>query len=101
MSNQASNNAEDQEIDLTQISKKIDGFLQGIKAYIYKDILFLKKNIATISSLIIIGGSAGYYIDTNFKTYRNEIIVSPNMGGTDYLYSKIELISSLLFSISV
>ena len=96
MSNQASNNAEDQEIDLTQISKKIDGFLQGIKAYIYKDILFLKKNIATISSLIIIGGSAGYYIDTNFKTYRNEIIVSPNMGGTDYLYSKIELISSKL-----
>ena len=96
MSNQATNNAEDQEIDLTQISKKIGGFFQGIKAYIYKGILFLKKNIATISSLIIIGGSVGYYIDTNFKTYRNEIIVLPNMGGTDYLYSKIDFLSSKL-----
>ena len=43
MSNQASNNAEDQEIDLTQIFKKFDGFLQGIKASIFKCIRFFLK----------------------------------------------------------
>ena len=96
MSNQASNNAEDQEIDLTQIFKKFDGFLQGIKASIFKCIQFFFKNKVVISVLILLGFGTGIYLDTTLKTYSNEIIVSPNMGGTDYLYSKIDLISSKL-----
>ena len=96
MSNQASNNAEDQEIDLTQIFKKFDGFLQGIKASIFKCIQFFFKNKVVIFFLILLGFGTGIYLDTTLKTYSNEIIVSPNMGGTDYLYSKIDLISSKL-----
>jgi hypothetical protein len=43
-----------------------------------------------------LGFGTGIYLDTTFKTYSNEIIVSPNMGGTDYLYSKIDFLSSKL-----
>jgi hypothetical protein len=96
MSKQTSSNSDNQEIDLTQISKSIGGFFQGIKVAIYNDILFFKRNIAILSSLIIVGAGVGYYIDTNFKTYTHEIIVCPNMGGTDYLYSKIDFLSSKL-----
>ena len=96
MSNQASKNAEDQEIDLTQIFKKFDGFLQGIKASIFKCIQFFFKNKVVIFFLILLGFGTGIYLDTTLKTYSNEIIVSPNMGGTDYLYSKIDFLSSKL-----
>jgi hypothetical protein len=96
MSNQATNNAEDQEIDLTQIFKKFDGFLQGIKASIFKCIQFFFKNKVVISVLILLGFGTGIYLDTTLKTYTHEIIVSPNMGGTDHLYSKIDFLSSKL-----
>jgi hypothetical protein len=95
MSTNTSSN-EDQEIDLTQLFKKFDGFLQGIKASIFKCIQFFLKNKAVISVLLLLGFGTGIYLDTTLKTYTNEIIVSPNMGGTDYLYSKIDLISSKL-----
>jgi hypothetical protein len=95
MSTNTSSN-EDQEIDLTQLFKKFRGFLQGIKASIFKCIQFFFKNKAVISLLLLLGFGTGIYLDTTLKTYTNEIIVSPNMGGTDYLYSKIDLISSKL-----
>jgi hypothetical protein len=93
MSTNTSSN-QDQEIDLSQISKSMRGIFQGIKASIYKDILFFKKNIVIITSLIIVGASVGYFIDTNIKTYNHQIIVNPNFGSTDYLYAKIDLIES-------
>ena len=94
MSNQASNNAEDQEIDLTQIFKKFDGFLQGIKASIFKCIQFFFKNKVVISVLILLGFGTGIYLDTTLKTYTHEIIVTPNFESADYLYAKIDLIES-------
>lgn len=96
MTTKSNQNQEDQEIDLSQIFKKIEGFFQRINSFIYKNILFLKRNIVIISTLFILGASLGYFMDTNFKTYTNEIIVSPNIGGTDYLYSKIDFLSSKL-----
>lgn len=96
MSTNNQNNKEDQEIDLGQVIKSINGFIQRIKAFIYNQILFLVRNSILIATLIIVGGSAGYYLDTTIKTYTHEIIVSPNMGGADYLYSKIDFIASKL-----
>lgn len=46
MSTNASKN-DDQEIDLSQISKKISGVFDQLATSIFKGILFLKKNILT------------------------------------------------------
>lgn len=96
MTTKANQNQEDQEIDLALIFKKIESLFDGVKAFIYKKILFFKKNVILLSSLFIIGGSLGAFFDINSKTYAHEIIVSPNLGGTDYLYAKIDFLSSKL-----
>ena len=96
MSKKTDKNPDDQEIDLGQVIKNIGGFIGGIKASIYNQILFFKNNSILISTLIIVGTSLGYYMDTTIKTYNHEVIVTPNMGGADYLYSKIDFISSKL-----
>ena len=94
MSTKEYNNQEDQEIDLSQISKKIKSFFQGINTFLFKCIQFFFKNGIVISILLIVGVGAGFYLDKTQKTYDHQIIVSPNFGSTDYLYSKIDLISS-------
>jgi hypothetical protein len=87
-------NQDSQEIDLSKISKKIGGFFEGISTSIFKAILFLKRNIIWIAILFVIGVGLGIYLDKTIKTYDNQIIVSPNFGSVDYLYSKVELINS-------
>ena len=76
--------------------KKINGFFGNISLSIFKGILFLKRNILILISLFVIGGVLGYFLDKTNNNYDSEIIVSPNMGGTDYLYSKVELLTSKL-----
>jgi hypothetical protein len=63
---------------------------------IFKGILFVKKNILIFAILFILGAGLGYFMDTTSKSYDNEIIVSPNVAGVDYLYSKIDLLKSKL-----
>jgi len=94
MSSVPQNNSENQEIDLSQISKKIGSFFEGISNTIFKGILFIKKNIIVVGLLFIIGAAIGFYLDKKVKSYDNEIIVSPNFGTVDYLYSKVNLINS-------
>jgi hypothetical protein len=38
----------------------------------------------------------GYFLDQTSKVYDNEIIISPNIAGVDYLYSKVDLLKSKL-----
>ena len=87
-------NTDNQEIDLSQISKKIGNFFENIATLIFKGILFFKRNIIWVGILFIIGAGAGFYLDKNIKVYDNELIVSPNFGSVDYLYAKIDLINS-------
>jgi len=94
MSTTSKNNSENQEVDLSQISKKIGSFFEEISNSIFKGILFIKKNIIAIGLLFILGAVVGFYLDKNFKTYDNQLIVSPNFDTVDYLYSKINLINS-------
>jgi hypothetical protein len=88
------NDPQDQEIDLGMVLKKISNFLDGVAMAIFKGILFIKKKSLILVSLTLIGTGLGFYLDST--SYNHEIIVAPNMGGTDYLYSKIKLISSKL-----
>ena len=85
-----------EEIDLGVLVKKINDFFGSISFSIFKVILFLKKKALILISLLVIGGVLGYYLDSNSKIYESEIIVSPNLGGTDYLYAKIDLLKSKL-----
>ncbi|TXI68114.1 MAG: hypothetical protein E6Q46_01690 [Flavobacterium sp.] len=91
-----STNSQDQEIDLGQIGTGIKNFFNGIVNSIFDFIFFVKKKIVIIGSLLIIGLVLGYFLDKTTKKYTSEIIVAPNLGGSDYLYSKINLIKSKL-----
>lgn len=94
MSTNAPNNQEDQEIDLEQISKKVKSFFQGINESLFHFIQFFIKNGIIIAALFLIGVGLGWYLDQTNKSYSSEIIVSPNFGSTDYLYSKVDLLTS-------
>ena len=89
-------NTEDQEIDLSQIYKKIGSYFEEINNKIFRTILFFKRKILILSILTAIGFGLGQFLDIIFKSYKNQIIVSPIGGGVDYLYSKIELLDSKL-----
>lgn len=94
MNNNQPDNQEDQEIDLTQISKKIIKLFERINTFLFRCIQFFVKNAIVIVILLVLGVGLGYYIDATKKTYDHQIIVSPNFGSADYLYSKIDLIES-------
>lgn len=83
-----------QEIDLSQISKKIGGFFENVATSIFRGFLFFKRNILWVGILFVLGVGLGVYLDKTTKIYDSQIIVSPNFGSVDYLYSKIELINS-------
>lgn len=87
-------NNNDQEIDLTLISKKISGLMQRINASVFRAIQFFIRNWKIIFALLIIGFAAGLLLDKTRKKYEHEIIVTPNFNSTDYLYSKIDLINA-------
>ena len=87
-------NKDNQEIDLSKISKKIGGFFENISTSIFRGFLFFKRNVLKIAILIVLGVGIGLYLDKTTKVYDNEIIVSPNFGSVDYLYAKIDLVSS-------
>lgn len=89
-----STNSHDQEIDLGQVFKKIRSFFQSIVDSFFDAILFVKKNIIILSILFVIGAGIGFYLDKTNKSYNNEIIVTPNFGSVDYLYSKIALLDA-------
>ena len=96
MSENASNQSDNQEIDLGLLIQKVNGFIGSISFNIFRFILFLKKNLLIFALLVLTGAALGYFLDQTNKSYDSEIIVSPNTGGTDYLYSKIELLRSKL-----
>lgn len=93
MNNSPQNN-DSQEIDLSQISRKIGGFFDGIIFNIFRIIFFLKRNIVLVGILLVLGAGLGYFLDKTNKNYQNQIVVIPNFDSVDYLYSKIELINS-------
>jgi hypothetical protein len=91
---QNTNNSDNQEIDLSMISLKIKDFFDGIAFSIFTCILFFKRNLLWFCGLTVIGVGIGVYLDTTNETFDSEIIVRPNFGSTDYLYSKIDLLES-------
>lgn len=87
-------NSQDQEIDLSQISKKISGFIDSIGVAIFKGIKFVIKNIIIIALLFVAGIAIGYFIDKNNNSHVSQIIVRPNFGCVENLYAKVDLLQS-------
>ncbi|MBO9582982.1 MAG: hypothetical protein J7574_02360 [Flavobacterium sp.] len=98
MSTKVPQNAEDQEIDLVVISKKINHFFARLNTSIFRSIQFFIKNWVIVLILIVSGFAIGWYLDSARKTYSNQIIVEPNFESVDYLYSKIDLLQSKIIS---
>ena len=91
MSANSHKNIENQEIDLTKISK---GLFQNFSIGVFKSIQFVIKHIIILSILFVIGCVLGFYLDNNNKIYDNQIIVTPNFESTDFLYSRVDLLES-------
>jgi len=87
-------NNDNQEIDLSLVSKKIGSIFENLFTQIFKGFLFFKRNILWVGILFVLGAVLGFYLDKTSKSYDNQLIVIPNFGSTDYLYAKIDLINS-------
>lgn len=94
MSTSPQNNPNDQEIDLSQLSKKIGSLMQSFIDWLFDGILFILRNKFIIGVLFVIGFALGLYKDEKIKIFNHQVIVTPNFGSTDYLYSKINLINA-------
>ncbi len=93
--NQVTNNSSDErEIDLSQISNKINGFFQKINRSIFKSIRFFINKKLIIGGLIVAGVGLGLYLDRTEKVYDHLIVVKPNFSSVDYLYEKVNLLQS-------
>jgi len=98
MSTKVPENATDQEIDIFQLSKSIGNFFDRINAAIFQSIQFFVRNWVVVLILVIVGFGFGWYLDSNKKSFENQVIVTPNFGSVDYLYAKIDLIQSKVIS---
>lgn len=98
MSTKVPQNANDQEIDIFQLSRSIGSFFDRINAAIFRSIQFFVRNWIVVLILVIIGFGLGWYFDSSKKTFQNEVIVTPNFESVDYLYAKIDLIEAKIIA---
>lgn len=98
MSAKVPQNATDQEIHIFDISKSIDSFFDKTSLFIFRSIQLFVRNWILVLLLIGLGFGLGFYLDIIKKSYDNKIIVTPNFGSVDYLYSKIDLIEAKILS---
>jgi hypothetical protein len=85
---------EDQEIDLSNIGKRTRGFFKGVKHTFSSRSRLIYKARFLILILFVAGVIAGAFLDNKNKIYKHEIILIPNFGSVDYLYSKVELLNA-------
>lgn len=82
------------EIDLLTVFGRIGDFFEWINSMLFRMIQFFVKNAIVVVVLGIVGVAIGTYLDSTQKTYDQRIIVAPNFGSSDYLYSKINLLKA-------
>jgi len=85
-----------EEIDLGIFFLKINKFFSNFPFAVFKGIVFIKNNFIIILILFVLGSGLASFIDKYDSTYDNQIIVTPNLSSVDYLYNKIDLLSSKL-----
>lgn len=98
MSTNVPQNTTDQEIDIFDISKSLSSFIDKTNVFIFRTIHFFVRNWILVLILAGLGFGLGLYLDASKKSYKNQIIVTPNFGSVDYLYSKIDLIEAKILA---
>lgn len=88
----------DQEIDIFQLKRSIGSFFDRVNRTIFRTIQFFIRNWITVLILIVLGIALGYYLDSNKKSFQNQVVVTPNFESVDYLYAKIDLIEAKIIS---
>jgi len=88
----------DQEIDIFQLSKGIGSFFDNINAAIFRSIHFFVRSWIVVLVLVILGFGLGWYLDSNKKSFQNQVVVAPNFGSVDYLYAKIDLLEAKIMA---
>jgi len=88
----------DQEIDIFQLSKGIGSFFDKINAAIFRSIHFFVRSWIVVLVLVILGFGLGWYLDSNKKSFQNQVVVAPNFGSVDYLYAKIDLLEAKIMA---
>jgi hypothetical protein len=87
----------DDEVDISEVLKAIKNFLRNIVKGIINVFYFFYKHKLVLLGLIVLGVVLGYFYEQNTqKTYKNDILVIPNFGSADYLYSKVEALDNKL-----
>jgi len=87
------NQVNDQNVDLSEVSKGIANAYEKFGNFIFGIIRFFIRNYIIIILLLILGVILGIFLDRS-KTYKNQVIVTPNFNTADYLYSKIDLLNA-------
>ena len=98
MSTKVPQNSSDQEIDIFQLSKSINSFFDRANRSVFRAIQFFIRNWIIVLILVVLGVVLGFYLDSNKKSYNNQVVVTPNFESVDYLYAKIDLIQSKIAS---
>ncbi|KQW96246.1 hypothetical protein [Flavobacterium sp. Root420] len=94
MSTKVPQNNSDQEIDIFQLSRSINSFFDRVNRSVFRAIQFFIRNWIVVLVLVVLGAALGFYLDSNKKSYNNQVVVTPNFESVDYLYAKIDLIQS-------
>lgn len=94
MSTTPQRTSDDQEIDLSQISQRVNNGFKKTGNLFFNGFRFMVKNAIILTLLVAAGIGIGYFVDNTKKSYDHEIIVIPNFGSSDYLYGKIDLINA-------
>ena len=86
-----------EEIELSVFFRGFRNFGVNLIKLLFQALSFYRKYIIVVLILVIGGAVGGYFMDESFKkNYKNEIIVIPNFGSTEYLYTSITMINSKL-----
>lgn len=93
MSTTPSNQYDDKEINFSDLSKSVGSMFSRLNRFIFTSIQFFLRNAIILIILLVVGVGLGIYLDKT-RVYEHQIIVSPNFGSVDYLYSSVELINS-------
>jgi hypothetical protein len=94
MSTKVPQNSSDQEIDIFQLSRSINSFFDRVNRSVFRAIQFFIRNWIVVLVLVVLGAALGFYLDSNKKSYNNQVVVTPNFESVDYLYAKVDLIQS-------
>lgn len=84
------------EIDIDQVKQKMRGYVSSFGDKVFDAMLFVKKHIAILIALFVIGAGIGTYLDREAKQYLHKVYVIPNFNSIDYLYEQVDRIESKL-----